>query len=430
MKSVKSVVHFLRVCVAALFLATAFAPAPVQAKSVDYSAHFDSETYWNSHAIYLARITNINEGTYVTSFDPAKIISGTVDSKSRSIKTIPDDQLEDGPWRGQYPLGFPQGITNGAQILVCENLSYDQVTVVKVMNFPADQPLVAALEQIAALRKAPAFQAFLAGATSDLDLVSGYCLNKLPSFPDQTISNEAAKRLRALADNPARPAGLRISAEQTALRYSGTTAPAQSEVEYAWLRGVLQAARQSTNAGADLQAYLVATSPMITRLFEFKNKQEETADYLLRLIADQTAPTALRAAAASTLSSWDSEVFNFKIQDERFDRMFATYIGLLSDKSPDLRIMGVVMLFDRTMTIMKTRTPPDRIRQYAQKAAQALTKAMAAETDERVKTFLGSRADTMLNGNLILDNEVKEHLDEFRRIYQLQLDSRGTDEIR
>jgi len=110
--------------------------------------------------------------------------------------------------------------------------------------------------------------------------------------------------------------------------------------------------------------------------------------------------------------------------------MFATYIGLLSDKSPDLRIMGVVMLFDRTMTIMKTRTPPDRIRQYAQKAAQALTKAMAAETDERVKTFLGSRADTMLNGNLILDNEVKEHLDEFRRIYQLQLDSRGTDEIR
>jgi hypothetical protein len=116
--------------------------APVRAKSVDLSAHFDSEAYWSRHAIYLARITDCTgpstpNGPYTTTFVPIQILAGTVAATSRILASYPD-HIIDGE-AGDQPENFPQGVGSGTVILASEDVLYHQIMVVRVMQFPADQ---------------------------------------------------------------------------------------------------------------------------------------------------------------------------------------------------------------------------------------------------------------------------------------------------
>ena len=49
------------------------------------------------------------------------------------------------------------------------------------------------------------------------------------------------------------------------------------------------------------------------------------------------------------------------------------------------------MLFNRTLTIMATFSPPDRVHEYGAEAVQAVQQALTVETDNRVKLFFHSR---------------------------------------
>ncbi|MGA2555836.1 MAG: hypothetical protein ABSG04_06125 [Verrucomicrobiota bacterium] len=407
---------------ATLVLAMAVTPSPVHAKWVDFGAHFDREDYWNSHAIYLARITDIKNpaaanAPFVTSFEPIKIISGSIDATNRSIQSSPGQAVEGGP-TGEYPVEFPAGVHTGAEMLVSEDLRRHQATVVRVMVFPEDQALLVVLEQIARLRQAPALQTLLANTTSEFDLLSGYCLNRLLAWPDQTIPNNDLKKLQSVAGDGERPANLRIAAEEAALRFSGIAESGRSEAEYDWLRGVIQAGSQSPNANTNRQVSWDQMEPIVYKLFEIRIKWGETADYILRLVSDENAPTSLRTAACSALSSWDEQVFNFQSPDKRFDRMVNTYVDLLSDKSPELRIMGMSMLFDRTVPSMAMRSPPDRTKECTQKAVQALQKAMVVETNSRVMLYFKSR--------MAMHEDEEKHPERFRQMHELEMRSSGT----
>jgi len=367
---------------------------PVGAKSVYLGAQFTSEEYWSSHAIYLARLTDIkgpsaSNGVYVTSFVPIKIISGAAGPTNRSIQSYPGRFIAETASRGaSQPFNFPLGVPGNGLILVSETMDYRQITVVRVMEFPEDQALWWELEQIASIRKDPILQALLAEATSPFDIESGYCLNRLLTMPDQAIAEADTKKLQALAEDEGRTADLRIAAEEAVLKFSGLPEPKRSDAEYNWLRGVIDSASGTTNAINDFPGYVDQMRPMFMQLFEFDSHRADTVDYVLQLVVNQNAPAALRDSACSALSSWDQKVFNFKSPDKQFERMFATYSDLLKDPSPDLRIMGVSMLFDRTLTIMATFSPPDRVHEYGTKAVQELQQALTVETDSRVKLFL------------------------------------------
>jgi hypothetical protein len=133
------------------------------------------------------------------------------------------------------------------------------------------------------------------------------------------------------------------------------------------------------------------------------------------LLADQDAPTALRFAAIHGLSIWESNAFDFKNPDKRLNRMFDTYIDLLTDKSRDMRIQAPPMLFDRALAVMADQTPPDLAQAYARKAVQALVKAMSVETDEQVLIGLKSRAWQYENaGNNLMDQFRKSATNEIQ----------------
>ena len=406
-----------------LFVAMASIPLSIHAKSVDFLAHFDREDYWNSHAIYLARITDIkkpvtNGAPYVTSFNPVKIISGTVDMTNRSIESYPGQIMDFTGPTGEQPLEFPLGVSPGSEMLVSEAANYHQITVVRVMQFPEDQALLVVLERIADLRKAPTLPALLAGAASAFDLEAGYCLNRLLTMPDQTIPNAALKKLQSLADDNERSASLRMAADDAALKFSGIPESDRDDAEYHWLRGIVQTASQSTNSSTDFTGYFDEMRPLIYKMFEFKNERDETTDYILGLVSDQKVPAGLRDAACSALSGWDQNVFNFQNPDKRFDRMFNTYVGLLTDKNPDLRITGMAMLFDRTLHIMANQSPPASTEAYNQKAVQALQKAMAVETNSRVMLYFKSRME--------IYNDEQQHPQTWNQMRALEINSSGT----
>jgi hypothetical protein len=135
---------------AALVLAMTITPSPACAKWVDNWAHLDREDYWSSHAIYLARITEIKRPTitgafWVTSFEPIKFFSGSDMATNRSIRSFPD---EDDSNTGDYPDGFPSGAGSTGEILVSEDLRFHNVTVVRVIASEYDQPLVAVVGRI------------------------------------------------------------------------------------------------------------------------------------------------------------------------------------------------------------------------------------------------------------------------------------------
>jgi len=394
------------------------------AKSVDFSAHFDSEEYWSSHAIYLARVTDIPapstaNGPYVTTFVPIKIIAGSVVATNRSFQSYPASPMIDGV-NGDRPDNFPMGVSSDAILLVSEAVKYPQTTVVRVMQFPEDQALLLELEQIAVVRKDPGLKTLLAGAASPFDLEAGYCLNRLLTLllPDQLIPAALLKPVQALADDEERPAGLRIAAEEVVLRYSAHTQSGQSEAEYQWLRGVIETAAANTNVSGDPHGDLDRLRPMFMKCFEFKDHQAETVDYVLRLASNTNAPAGLRNTACSALSSWDQQAFDFQSPDPLFDRMFNTYMELLKDPSPDLRIMGMSMLFDRTLTIMETQSPPERTREYGDKAVQALRQALAGETDARVIRYFQSRLD--------MYEDRQTHPERWRQIRELERNTTGT----
>jgi hypothetical protein len=377
----------------ALLLAAAATATPVCAKMVDLSAHFEQENYWNIHAIYLASLSDIKSlptgGGYVISFIPVKMISGQVEMTSRSLQLHSDDNLDGSS--GQYPAGFPTGVGYPTEILVSEDNRYHQVTVVGLAHSLDDQALVAVVERIAKLRSNPTVDALLNGAASEFDLESEYSVNRLLSLPDQMFSGEKVERLQSLANDGERPAELRIAAEEAVLKFSGVAESARSEAEHNWLLGVVEGAKRSARDTDDLEDLLERMRPIIYKLFDLKSKQGDSADYILRLVADSSVPAGLRAVACSALSGVDEQVFNFDHPDERFERMFDTYLGLLKDKNPDLRISGMSMLFDRTVSILKNYSSPDLARQYGDRAAQALQQAIEVEKDSRVLNFFQSR---------------------------------------
>jgi hypothetical protein len=377
-----------------LSLALTAAPPSVHAKMVDRSAHLDSESYWASHAVYLARVTDIklpsaSDNFYVTSFLPIKVFSGPIEMTNRSVRSDPDHQYDgDGD---EQPPDFPRGVSSRDQLLVSEDREYHQAIVVKVLKFPEDRRLLATLEQIARLHDKATLPELLAGANSKSELMSGYCLNRLNSLPDQLLADDEIKKLQSLADNNGRPAEHRIAAEESVLKFSTPRASGRKEAEYLWLRGVMDAAGGSRNARLTPDDYSERFRPIALKLLAFPDKRQEAADYLLRLAADQKAPPGLRTTACSALSSRDWDVFNFAHPDARFDRMFGIYLDLLRDTNADVRIMGLSMLFDRTLTIMATRSPPDVTAEYGKKAVLALQQAIALEKDKRVMTYFKSR---------------------------------------
>lgn len=382
-------------CLTVSALALLAGSLPVHAKSLDLSAHFESENYWSNHSIYRARITDIKNPSdgnrhYVTTFRAIEIISGIVDATNEIVQSDPGRMDFAGP-TGEQSLEFPLGVSPGSEILVCENTRYHQVTIVKVLQFPDDQALLVVLKRIAGLRKAPTLQSLLGGATSEFDLESEYCLNRLLTLSDTTIPEIELKKLQSVANDDERPPDLRIAAEEAELKFSGTPEPDRSDAEYHWLEGAIHAAR--TNFDGDVQSYMNRMRPLAYKLPQFKAKRGEAADYLLRLVADPTVPAGLRCAACSALSGWDQQVFDFQSPDKRFDHMFDIYLALLRDKDPDLRIEGVSMLFDRTLTIMSTQSPPQRAAEYARRAVQALQNAIDRETDSRVMLFFKSRME-------------------------------------
>ena len=109
-----------------LLLGVALTAATVRAKSVDFSAHFDSEAYWSSHAIYLARVTDISvtatpNGAYVTTFVPIKIIAGSVAATNRSFQSYPASPMIDG-FNGDRPDNFPMGASSDATPTIIRKL--------------------------------------------------------------------------------------------------------------------------------------------------------------------------------------------------------------------------------------------------------------------------------------------------------------------
>lgn len=384
------------VLLAALLFAIASAPLSVTAAMIYLGPRFDDAKYWDTHVIYLARITDIKyppngHGPYETTFVPTQIISGTVDPTNRTISSNPGDLMVFGP-TGEQPPNFPVGVFQNSLILVSESTEYHQVTVVRVMESSADQPLLIVLERIAALRKT-AMPALLSGAMSEFDLISQYCLNELLKLPDATISDADLKQLQIVADDNERPPELRIAAEQAFLKFSGVAEPDREGAERDWLWGIIQTANRSADIGSDSWGYSQQMQKLIYKLLEFKTRREETTDEVLRLMADQKAPVELRRAAGSALSGWDQSIFNFQKPDAQFERMFETYAGLLQDKVPDLRILGVSLLFDRTLRIMSMMSPPEQRNEYAQRAVRAVQDAISRETDSQVMVFFKSRLE-------------------------------------
>lgn len=385
-------------CFAVLALAAMTGSLPVCAKSVDLSAHFESEYYWSNHSIYRARITDIKNPSdgnrhYVTTFHAIESISGFVDVTNESVQSDPGQTMDFTGPTGDQPPEFPLGVNPGSEILVCENTRYHQVTIVKVLEFPEDQALLVVLKRIAGLRKAPTLQSLLVGAISEFDLESEYCVNQLLMLPDTTLSETELKKLQSVANDDGRPPELCIAVEEAELKFSGTPESDRSEAEYHWLEAVIRAASVSTDFNGDAQSYMSRMRLLAYKLLEFKAKRREAADYLLRLAADPTVPAGLRCAACSALSGWDQQVFDFQNPDKQFDHMFDIYLALLRDKNPDVRIEGVSMLFDRTLTIMSTQSPPDRTPEYGRRAVQALQNAIDRETDSRVMPFFTSRME-------------------------------------
>lgn len=384
-------------------LAAGLTPVCVRAAWVDTSARtvflervrFPDEDYWRTHAIYLARITDIKTPSeanssepYVTTFVVIKSISGAIVGNVNRISTYPNSMVADAKGTPAIaPAAFPLGVNSNAILLVAENLDDRQPTVIRVMQFPDDQALVAVLEKIARLRAAPDLPAMLAGATSEFDLLSAYALNRLMALPGADISPADLTKLQSLANDDARNPDLRILAEAVALQFSVATPSGRTAAEYAWLRGVLEAAAQQANANPtdDYSKWY----PFFTKMFAFQDRRLETADYALALAADENAPVTVRAAACSALSGVDSFVFQFQEPDARFDRMFTTYVNLLRDKSPEMRIMGEGMLIDRTVVILR-ENPSAANRPYLQKALAALQNAIKVETDPKVMPYLES----------------------------------------
>jgi hypothetical protein len=261
----------------------------------------------------------------------------------------------------------------------------------------------------------------LAGAASPFDLEAGYCLNQLLALPlvDQVIPAEQVKPLQLLADDPARPGDLRIKAQEEVLRLTSLPVAGRPAAEYLWLRGVLAGAAGTTNAGdSDLPGQVEQYRPFLMKCFAFQDRWPETADYILQLAGNPNVPAGLRNAACSALSSWDQNVFNFQHPDARFDRMFHVYSGLLADSNPDLRIMGMAILFDRTMTIMDMQSPPEPTQHYGNLAVSALRQAIARETDTRVLRFFQSR--------LSMYEDRQTHPDLRRQMRELEMNHGGT----
>jgi hypothetical protein len=230
--------------VAALLFGMAITALPIRAANPDFSAHFESEDFWNTHAIYLASLSDIKSestgGGYMISFTPVKMISGQLELKNRSLQLYPDT-LADG-FTGQCPVGFPNGVGFPTEILATEDTRHHQVTVVSMARSLDDQALVAVVERIAKLRKNPTVDVLLKGAISEFDLESEYSLNRLLSLPDQNVPSEKVKHLQALANDEERPAELRIRAEEIVLKFSGVPESGRSEAEHSWLLGVVEAA--------------------------------------------------------------------------------------------------------------------------------------------------------------------------------------------
>jgi len=336
----------------------------------------------------------------VTTFVVTEPISGGGPGQTHSISTHPNSNgmaVATKTVRENAPQDFPLRVNSTSTLLVAEDLGNQRLVVIRVMQFPEDQALVAVLKKIAKLRAAPDLPAVLVAATSEFDLLSAVGLNRLMGLPEAKITAANAGQLQALADEAGRDPNLRILAEETGLHFSESAASARTVAEYTWLRGVLEAARQNpaSNPADDYQVW----GPFFTKMFEFKDRKLETADYALGLVADEKVVTAVRATACGALSHVDEQVFRFDQPDERFDRMFTTYVNLLRDKTPEMRIEGLSMLFDRTVTILlhhpklRPNTVADPIvsQQYIQKAVDALQNAIKVETDPKVMNFLQGR---------------------------------------
>jgi hypothetical protein len=412
--------HFA--ALATMLLSLAVGSLPAGAKMVDTSPHFTVESYWSNHAIYLARITDVKSPTapdnsYVTSYDVTKVISGASKSSNGTIHSNPGEELMDG-LGGDQPLNFPEGVFIGSEMLLCEDTRYHQLTVARVMRYPEDQPLVLLLEKIAKLRATPSLRSLLDGANSEFDLMSEYCVNRLLTLPDQTISSDDLKRLQSLADDPARPGDYRITAERDALKFSGTPESGRDEAEYAWLRGVIETERHSRNSITDSHGYFDRLRPMIYQFLGLPKMQTDAADYVLDVIADSHAPPALRTAAGSALSGWDQNIFDFVNPDQRFVRMFKIGLALMRDPDPDVRISGVGMVFDRTLTIMATRSPGSVTDDYSGRAVRAVQAAIAVEKDSRVMSFFQSRLEFL--------NMKQTNPQLWKQMHDLETGSHGT----
>lgn len=377
---------------AMLFTVMVAIPLLIQAKSVDFSAHFARESYWSDHVIYLARITDIKHPTnapYATSFVPIRFISGSVAVTNHDILSYPGPPVIDftGVINNQ-PERFPIGVAPGDLILVSEAVKGQQLTVVKVVRSSATDPLVKALRTIAAIRVNPAPAVLLSNAldTNALVLVSGqirslnhafsaenpgndylvptYCLERLLRLPELHLTQDDVTKLEQAEENNNLGLRTRLMAARLVLKCSPNLI--NSNYEYVWLKTLL------TNAATQGPPY---SYQLIETFVAIPDHRKETIKYLSSLA--ESAKMTGNNLGMITFGLSSPHLFNYDNPDKDSRHIFSLGLTLLKASAPDKRLNGATLLYSVIIQINPSQRKP-----YLNEGIAALNAACRVESDK------------------------------------------------
>jgi len=379
-------------------------PLQIQAATRDVSAHFEDETYWQAHAIYLARITAIKidtNGGYDISFTPIELISG---SSFGTIRTIQLSGNLDRFQIGGQPDNFPQKNHPGDEILLNEDIREHNITVAKVIESATTDSLLKALHKLVAIRAHPSPAILFSSAVSADDpvlvnwafapsdghpapgtsgndyLVQTYCLKRLLAQTNLGITPDNVASLQQIQSNQTLGLETRFLVCQIVLKFSHD--PTDVGTEYSCLESLVAA-----NTHGDSADYL----QLVDTLVAIPDRRDQTVKFLCDLAENPKFPrhgNAVSNALNSILGGLCSPaLFHYDDPDSQSDGIFTMGVTLLNHCPPEERDSVAFMI--HALCAGMWRVDPARHRSYMDRTVAALKLACKKDPDDlAIKSYL------------------------------------------